>query len=81
VRDIHRATQPLMPAKYRAAHDAGQFFLTLEIAAKLQLPMQDDLRSQIPQRLPEAMRRDTQADWAQWPMRVKPTAESLGRSQ
>lgn len=78
VRDIHRATQPLIPAKYRAAHDAGQFFLTLEVAAKLQLPMLEDLRSQVPQRLPEPMRRDAQADWAQWPMRVKPTPEMLG---
>lgn len=65
----------LLPPERRAAHDAGQFFLTLEIAAKLNLPVLEELKGQIPGRLPASMRSDSGADWLQWPMRIKPTAE------
>jgi spermidine synthase len=74
VRDVQRAGQPALPENYRAAHDAGQFFLTLEIAAKLNLPVVDDLKSQVNARLPAALRGDAKADWSQWPMRIKPQA-------
>jgi spermidine synthase len=72
VRDVQRASQTSLPESRRVAHDAGQFFLTLEIAAKLNLPVVDDLRSQMRDRLPHALRDDSEADWSQWPMRVKP---------
>lgn len=72
VRDIHRATQPAMPADLRAAHDAGQFWLTLEVAAKIQSPALDNLRAQRGQRLPAALAADAGADWTAWPSREKP---------
>jgi len=59
-------------AELLAAHDSGQFFLTLEIAAKLNLPLLAELKGQMLDRLPESLRQDKQADWQQWPMRVKP---------
>lgn len=80
VRDRQRAGQALLPESRRAAHDAGQFFLTLEIAAKLNLPVVDDLKSQVNTRLPPALRADAKADWSQWPMRVKPSTPP-GNSQ
>src|SRR5437867_1507045 len=67
------ARQPTtLPAELRSAHEAGQFFLTLEVAAKLRLPALADLEGQIRQRLPSSLLNDTSADWRQWPMRVKP---------
>jgi len=76
-RDVQRASQSLLPENRRAAHDAGQFFLTLEIAAKLNLPVLEELKAQIPNRLPASMRSDQTADWLQWPMRIKPAAGTL----
>jgi spermidine synthase len=78
-RGAHRAGQSLMPPELRAAHDAGQFFLTLEIAAKLNLPSLADLRAQVKARAPRALLEDSRADWRQWPMRVKPVADSADR--
>jgi len=75
VRGVQRANQALLPSNRRAAHDAGQFFLTLEIAAKLNLPALEDLKSQVNDRLPPALRADPKADWNQWPMRIKPVLE------
>lgn len=72
IRGIHRAAQAAMPAELREAHDAGQFFLTLEIAAKLQLPALADLKSQIPSRIPPSLWQDPAASWQTWPMRIKP---------
>ncbi|MCI0747162.1 MAG: hypothetical protein L0Y58_17300 [Verrucomicrobia subdivision 3 bacterium] len=74
VRDVERAGQTHLPAELRSAHEAGQFFLTLEIAAKLRLPALADLQSQINQRLPSNLQNNASADWKQWPMRVKPSA-------
>jgi len=74
VRDIQRGAQPLLPADLRGAHDAGQFFLTLEIATRLNLDVLPQLKGQIPGRLPESLRADDRADWRQWPMRIKPVA-------
>jgi len=71
-REVHNAGKSLLPETRRAAHDAGQFFLTLEIAAKLNLPATANLESQIPARMPPPLRDDSQADWRQWPCRVKP---------
>jgi hypothetical protein len=72
VRDRQRAGQTSLPESRRAAHEAGQFCLTLEIAAKLNLPVLGDLKSQLNERLPPSLRDDPQADWSQWPMRIKP---------
>lgn len=72
VREVHRGGAVLMPEALRAWHDSGQFFLTLEIAAKLSLPFLEPLKQQMNERVPETMRRDAAADWRQWPMAVKP---------
>ena len=74
VRDVQRASQPLLPQQLRPAHEAGQFFLALEIAAKLRLRVLAELQSQISQRLPSTLLNDTLADWKHWPMRVKPVS-------
>jgi hypothetical protein len=72
IRAVHQAGQALMPQSLRSAHDAGQFFLTLEIAIKINSPARHDLLAQAESRLAPAMLHDSQADWRQWPMRVKP---------
>ncbi len=72
VRDVCNSGHALVPAELRPAHEAGQFFLTLEIAAKMNLPAAAELEAQIPQRLPATLRNDTSAQWHQWPCRVKP---------
>jgi hypothetical protein len=74
VRDVQRSGIPLMPESLRAAHDAGQFFLTLEVAAKLNLPAASQLAAQAWSRLPDSLRTDEEADWRQWPAKVKPQA-------
>ena len=61
-----------MPHDLRAAHDAGEFFLTLEVAAKTGLLSVAALNSQIPERTPAALRNDPDAKWQHWPMRIKP---------
>lgn len=72
VRNIQRASRELLPEERRTAHESGQFFLTLEIAAKLNLPALAEMKSQVRTRLPASLRDDTAADWEHWPMRVKP---------
>ena len=72
IRDIHRRGRTLLPDAIQRAHDAGQFFLTIEIAARLQLPALAGLQAQIPERMPPAMWRDADANWQTWPMRIKP---------
>jgi hypothetical protein len=79
VRDVQRAGNLQLPANLRAAHEAGQFFLTLEVAAKWNLPALLDLRIQIPKRIPDALQQDGTADWRQWPMRVKPDSHFSAR--
>lgn len=71
-RDVHRAGAASVPQDFRAAHDSGQFFLTLEVAAKVNAPVRANLESQLQSRLPPALRSDPAADWSAWPMRVKP---------
>lgn len=72
VRDVFRRGQLEMPESLRSAHDSGQFFLTLEVAAKLNLPALPSLKSQVNDRLPVSLRQDSEADWRHWPMRIKP---------
>lgn len=72
LREVFKAGHSLIPPSLQTAHDAGQFFLTLEIAAKLKLPVLPDLRSQVGTRMPEPLTQDVHADWRQWPMRIKP---------
>jgi spermidine synthase len=72
VRDVHRSGESLLPPRLRSAHDAGQYFLTLEVAAKLKSPAFANLRAQATDRTPASLRDDRQADWRQWPMRLKP---------
>ena len=68
---LHAGARSL-PEELREAQDSGQFFLTLDIAAKLGLPARGNLEAQIPTRIPTALQDDFQADWRQWPSRVKP---------
>jgi spermidine synthase len=72
-KEVHRVGARQIPTALQAAHDSGQFFLTLEIAAKVQAPVLENLRAQVPDRLPRALREDTQVDWSLWPMRIKPS--------
>lgn len=72
VRAAHQAGAGMIAPELRAAHDAGQFFLTLEIAIKIDSPAKDDLLAQAAARLPRGMLQDSGADWRQWPMRAKP---------
>lgn len=72
IRSLHRRGQVLLAPEVREAHDAGQFFLTLEIAARLRLPALTGLQLQIPSRMPPALWRDNGAAWENWPMRIKP---------
>jgi len=69
---VHRAGQPLIPPELRAAHDAGQYVLTLEIAARTQSPLAGNLKGQFAGRLPRQLLEDKGADWRQWPGAVKP---------
>lgn len=77
-REVHRSAVALFPDPLRSSHDAGQFFLTLEIAAASGSRVLDNLRRQIPERLPESMRVDRGATWEPWPSRV-PVTESIRR--
>lgn len=79
LREVHNAGKLLLPPTRLAAHDAGQFFLTLEIAAKMDLPVKANLEAQLPERMPPALRHDTKADWRQWPSRIKPSVKLLAR--
>ncbi|MBN8247384.1 MAG: hypothetical protein J0L84_08065 [Verrucomicrobia bacterium] len=72
LRDIARQTPNPLPSGLRTAQDAGQFFLTLEVAQRAEAPVLSNLRSQIRDRLPASLRRDTGADWTLWPGRLKP---------
>lgn len=72
VRDIHRATLPTLPPGLQPAHDAGQFWLTLEVAARTRSPHLDNLRAQRRERLPAALAADPDASWEAWPARAKP---------
>lgn len=71
-RGIHQAEIAKFPEPWKPAHDAGQFFLTLEIATRLNLPSRANLESQVLLRLPTSLRTDRQADFKSWPMRAKP---------
>lgn len=71
-KEVHRSGSRQIPTALQAAHDSGQFFLTLEIAAKVQAPVLENLRAQVPERLPRALSADPQVDWLLWPMRIKP---------
>ncbi len=72
MRELQRVGNPLMPERLRIAHQSGDFFLTLDVAATMNLPELAGLREQISERLPAAVRSDRGADWRQWPTRVKP---------
>ncbi len=72
LRDQVRAASTSLPESLRTAHDSGQFFLTLEIAAKVNAPVLINLRAQMTNRLPVSLRSDAAADWQTWPMRLKP---------
>ena len=72
VRDTARNGARWIPEELRPAQDAGQFFLTLEVAARLGLPAKANLEAQIPTRMPAPLLDDFQVDWRLWPSRVKP---------
>jgi len=70
--DVHRAGQPLIPEPFRSAHDAGQYVLTLEVAARSNAPFTENLKAQFPERIPRELLTDQKAEWPQWPASVKP---------
>lgn len=72
-RNAQRSGSGLLPEGFREAHRGGDFFLTLEIAAKLNLAVLPALQAQVRDRLPTSLREDRTANWQLWPMRVKPT--------
>lgn len=81
VRDVFNSGHALLPAELGAAHEAGQFFQTLEIAAKMNLPAAAELEAQIPQRLPAPLQIDGFTTWEQWPSRVKITKRTNQETQ
>ena len=72
VRDVARSGTRFLPGDLQVHQDTGQFFLTLEIAAKLGLPARGNLEAQLPNRIPPALQDDFLVDWRLWPSRVKP---------
>jgi hypothetical protein len=74
-RGVHQKGARLLPEARQSAHDSGQFFLTLDLAATSRLPAVDELKAQIAHRLPVSVREDRTAEWRQWPSRVKPTPQ------
>lgn len=72
LRDAQRSQQSRLPADLQAAHESGQFFLTLEIAAAIRSGQLDSLRAQFAERIPESLREDRVARWEHWPSREKP---------
>ena len=73
LREVVRGSAARLPQQLRAAHDSGQFFLTLEVAARVRAPVLANLQSQILERLPASLRFDPEADWTQWPGSQKPS--------
>ncbi len=65
-------TLPKLPGRWRKAHDAGQFYLTLEVAARSGSDLVRLLKAQVADRLPEVLREDPAIDWRLWPSSVKP---------
>ncbi len=70
--DVHRTGQPAVPEEFRGAHDAGQYVLTLEVAARSKAPFTDNLKEQFAERIPRELLTDQEAEWQQWPASVKP---------
>ncbi|MBL9139857.1 MAG: hypothetical protein JNK85_28560 [Verrucomicrobiales bacterium] len=71
-REVHRRGVGFLPPDLVAAHDAGQFFLTLEIAVVAKSSMAANLSAQVEDRLPRRLRSDPDAAWLNWPGRCKP---------
>jgi spermidine synthase len=61
-----------LPSGLQPSHEAGQFFLALDIAAHIQDGKLAGLMEQIPNRLPMSLATDEDAQWRYWPMRVNP---------
>lgn len=78
IRDQHRAGVAAMPSRWRPAHDAGQFFLTLSVADKVKAPVLANLEAQLTDRLPGPLRSDASAEWSHWPARLKPFTPATG---
>jgi len=72
LRELHRAASVRLPESLRAAHDSGQFFLTLEIAGHINSRELAALQAQVLERLPGSLKTDAAAPWPQWPGRIKP---------
>jgi spermidine synthase len=70
--DLQQRGADLLPSTLHAAHDAGQFFLTLDIATHSQNRAPAELMWQIPNRLPRSLATDQVASWRYWPMRLNP---------
>ncbi|MFO1459508.1 MAG: hypothetical protein U1G08_08855 [Verrucomicrobiota bacterium] len=76
LREIARKHPGPLPPALRDAQDSGQFFLTLEIARKVQAPVLANLAAQSLSRLPAPLRGDLQANWEHWPGLMKPFRSS-----
>lgn len=74
LRQSHRELLPRLPERWRKAHDAGQFYLTLEVAERSRANVVGSLKAQVADRLPSAVRMDPAIDWRLWPSSVKPSA-------
>lgn len=71
LQSCHRRGAALIPQNLSAAHDSGQFFLTLEIARSARAH-ENQLLAQAQERLPNSLATDVQADWTKWPMKFRP---------
>ena len=71
LQSCHRRGTALIPKELRAAHESGQFFLTLEIASGARAH-ESELLAQAQERIPNSLATDVQADWAKWPMKFCP---------
>ena len=72
LREILKTHPGPLPPALREAQDSGQFFLTLEVARRVNAPVLQNLASQISSRIPPPLREDPGADWNHWPGQMKP---------
>ncbi|MBL9171923.1 MAG: hypothetical protein JNL10_00180 [Verrucomicrobiales bacterium] len=72
LREVLKTHPGPLPPALREAQDSGQFFLTLEVARRVNAPVFPNLAAQVMSRIPRSLREDPGADWTHWPGQVKP---------
>jgi spermidine synthase len=70
--DLQRCGVESLPPRFRRSHEAGQFFLTLDIAVDGQDETHGDLKAETAEWLPAMLATDEAARWQGWPSRVRP---------